>query len=103
MVGALSLANSDFMVASYVPAAPVWMSTCTPVFLVYMLASSLYWSTTSALLFMKYTWPLLESALLPPQAASDVPMASVAAMATIRVMLRFMMCSFAWLLNANCG
>ena len=103
MVGALSLASSDFMVASYVPAAPVWMSTCTPVFLVYMLASSLYWSTTSALLFMKYTWPLLESALLPPQAASDVPMASVAAMATIRVMLRFMMCSFAWLLNANCG
>jgi len=46
---------------------------------------------------------VLESALLPPQAASDVPMASVAAMATIRVMLRFMMCSFAWLLNANCG
>ena len=31
------------------------------------------------------------------------PMASVAAMATIRVMLRFMMCSFVWLLNANCG
>lgn len=56
-------------------------------FSVYISASCLYWSTTSDLLFMKYTWPLSESALLPPQAANDTPMANAAATAHVLVMI----------------
>ena len=100
MVGALDLASSELMVASYVPDAPVCTSTCTPVFSVYISASCLYWSTTSDLLFMKYTWPLSESALLPPpQAANDTPMANAAATAHVLVMIP---CFIAYLLRWIC-